>query len=127
MESAKRILVIDDEAAILEVIQGCLEDLGGMKVLLAESGMKGLQMAQAELPDGILLDISMPGMDGLEVLRQLQDNAVTRSIPVVLLTAKVQPKDPVAFAQMGVAGIIVKPFEPIGLADQVAEEFGWER
>lgn len=127
MESAKRILVIDDEAAILEVIQGCLEDLGGMKVLLAESGMKGLQMAQAELPDGILLDISMPGMDGLEVLRQLQDNAVTRSIPVVLLTAKVQPKDPAAFAQMGVAGVIVKPFEPIGLADQVAEEFGWER
>jgi len=121
----KRILVIDDEAVILEVIQGCLEELGDMAVLTAASGMKGLQMAQAELPDGILLDVSMPGMDGLAVLQQLQANALTQSLPVVLLTARVQPEDRAKFAQTGVAGIISKPFDPIALVDQVAEAFGW--
>lgn len=123
--TAKRMLVIDDEAMILEVIQGCLEELGGMEVLIAESGVEGLQMAQTALPDGILLDVSMPGMDGLEVLRQLQADAVTRLIPVVLLTARVQPEDRAAFAQTGVAGVILKPFDPIALVDQVADVFGW--
>jgi len=122
---AKRILVIDDEAVILEVIQGCLEELGDMKVLMAASGIEGLQIAQTDLPDGILLDVSMPGMDGFTVLRQLQENAVTQGIPVVLLTARVQPEDRAAFAQTGVAGVILKPFDPIALVDQVAEIFGW--
>jgi CheY-like chemotaxis protein len=119
----KRILVIDDEAVILEVIQGCLEELGGMEVLTAESGVEGLRLAEAELPDGVLLDVSMPGMDGLEVLRQLQENAITRAIPVVLLTARVQPEDRAKFAQTGAEGVILKPFDPIALADQVAEAF----
>jgi len=123
--TAKRVLVIDDEAMILEVIQGCLEELGGMEVLTAASGVEGLQVAQTALPDGILLDVSMPGLDGLEVLRQLQANAVTRSIPVVLLTARVQPEDRAKFAQAGVAGVILKPFDPIALADQVAAVFEW--
>jgi len=122
---AKRILVIDDETVILEVIQGCLEELGDMECLMAASGIEGLQVAQTALPDGILLDVSMPGMDGLTVLRQLQENAVTRSIPVVLLTARVQPEDRAKFAQTGVAGVILKPFDPIALADQVAAVFKW--
>ncbi|HEY9894886.1 MAG TPA: response regulator [Candidatus Sericytochromatia bacterium] len=123
--TAKRVLVIDDEAVILEVIQGCLEELGGMEVLTATSGVEGLQVAQTALPDGILLDVSMPGMDGLEVLRLLQAKAVTRSMPVVLLTARVQPEERAKFAQVGVAGVILKPFDPIALADQVAAVFEW--
>ncbi|MBD2033731.1 response regulator [Phormidium sp. FACHB-592] len=123
--SAKRILVIDDEAVILEVIQGCLEELGDMEVLMAASGIEGLQIAQTALPDGILLDVSMPGMDGFTVLRQLQENTVTQKIPVVLLTARVQPEDRAAFAQTGVAGVILKPFDPIALVDQVTDVFGW--
>ncbi|HEY9627289.1 MAG TPA: response regulator [Coleofasciculaceae cyanobacterium] len=123
---SKRILVIDDESVILEVIQGCLEELGEMEVLTAESGLAGLRMAQTKRPDGILLDVSMPGMDGLEVLRRLQDYKATQSIPIVLLTARVQPEDRAKFAKTGVAGVILKPFDPIALADQVAEAFGWE-
>ena len=123
---SKRILVIDDESVILEVIQGCLEELGEMEVLTAESGFTGLQMAQTKHPDGILLDVSMPGMDGLEVLRRLQEHEATQSIPIVLLTAKVQPEDRAKFAKTVVAGVILKPFDPIALADQVAEAFGWE-
>ncbi|MDX2240143.1 MAG: response regulator [Leptolyngbyaceae cyanobacterium bins.302] len=122
----KKILAIDDETVILEVIQGCLEELGEMKVLTAASGKEGLQVAQAEQPDGILLDVSMPGMDGLEVLQYLQDNPETRSIPVVLLTARVQPEDRAKFAQAQVEGMILKPFDPIALAEQVAEVFGWQ-
>ena len=118
-------LVIDDEAVILEVIQGCLEELGNMEVLTATSGNEGLRVAQAALPDGILLDVSMPGIDGLEVLRQLQENPLTRMIPVALLTARVQPEDRAKFAQTGVAGVILKPFDPVTLVDQVVATFEW--
>lgn len=121
----KRVLVIDDETVILEVIQGCLEEFGDMEVLLANCGLDGLRAAQLELPDGVLLDVSMPSMDGLEVLRQLQLAPNTRSIPVILLTAKVQPEDRSRFAASGAIGVILKPFDPLTLADQVATLFGW--
>jgi CheY-like chemotaxis protein len=122
----KRILVIDDEEAILEVIQGCLEELGSYEVLTATSGSVGLHLARSQPLDGILLDVSMPGMDGLEVLKQLQTHDETRSIPVVLLTAKVQSEDQAKFKKLGIAGIILKPFDPMELVDQVLVAFGWE-
>jgi CheY-like chemotaxis protein len=121
----KRVLIIDDEVVILEVLQGCLEELGDMEVLLANCGLDGLKVAQLESPDGILLDVSMPSMDGLEVLRQLQLDPNTRSIPVILLTAKVQPEDRSRFAMSSAIGVILKPFDPLTLAAQVATLFGW--
>jgi two-component system, OmpR family, alkaline phosphatase synthesis response regulator PhoP len=121
----KRILVIDDEDVVQEVIQGCLEDVAGWVTLLAESGRDGLRIAAAELPDAILLDVSMPDMDGVETVQKLQSNAVTKDIPVVLLTAKVQPTDQARFSQLGIVGVIAKPFDPMLLADQLAEMLGW--
>jgi CheY-like chemotaxis protein len=125
--SIKCVLVIDDEEVIQEVIQGCLEDIGEWKVITAGSGREGLLVAEAKLPDGILLDVSMPEMDGLETLQQLQLRPATQSIPVVLLTAKVQPADQVRFSQLAVAGVILKPFDPLTLSDLVAAAFHWER
>jgi CheY-like chemotaxis protein len=122
----KRVLVIDDEADIRAVIQGCLEDIAGWEVLTANSGEQGLQIAANEKLDGILMDVTMPGMGGIEALQKLQENPHTRTIPVTLLTAKVLREEQEQFASLGTVGLIMKPFDPMLLVDQVAKAFGWE-
>ncbi|MBD1811819.1 response regulator [Microcoleus vaginatus DQ-U2] len=124
--SAKRILVIDDEKNLCSVIQACLEYVGGWIVLSAPDGSQGLVLAETHLPDAILLDVMMPDLDGLTLFGLLQNNAATRGIPVIFLTAKVQAMDLSQFADLGVAGVIAKPFDPLSLAQQVAEILGWE-
>jgi len=99
--------------------------VGGWEVLTAGSGSEGLTQAVAEQPDAILLDVMMPNMDGLATLRHLQANIVTQHIPVILLTAKVQSADQHRFAELGVTAMIVKPFNPLNLASQVAKALGW--
>jgi CheY-like chemotaxis protein len=120
-----RVLVIDDDEAIQQVIEACLVELGHWDVLSASSGRSGLELAAVEQPDGILLDISMPEMDGYETLTHLQSNPKTQHIPVALLTAKVQPEDHEQFAQLRIAAVIVKPFDPLTLVAQVSTAFGW--
>ncbi len=124
--SAKRILVIDDEQNLCTVIKACLENIGGWEVLTAQSGREGLLLAETEHPDAILLDVMMPDMDGLALFSALQSNVLTLGIPVILLTAKVQTVDLKQFAQLNFAGVIPKPFDPLKLADDVAEVLGWE-
>ena len=85
----RRILVVDDEEHLRELVQACLEDLGGWETLVAGSGEECLQILQTERPNAILLDLSMPGMDGFAVYEVLQSDPITRSIPLILLTAKV--------------------------------------
>ena len=89
--------------------------------LVAGSGEECLQILQTERPKAILLDLSMPGMDGFAVYEILQSDPITRSIPLILLTAKVLPSDRAKFAQMAVAGVITKPIQPITLTEEVAE------
>jgi CheY-like chemotaxis protein len=72
-----------------------------------------------------LLDLSMPGMDGFALYDRLQSDPITRSIPVILLTARVLSKDMANFAEMGIAGVIPKPFEATTLPGKVAEILGW--
>jgi CheY-like chemotaxis protein len=122
---SKQLLVIDDEDVILEVIQSCLETLTDWQVQIAESGKAGIELARSHLPDGILLDISMPTMNGFEVLQQLRAIAETKAIPVILLTARTQPEDRQKFAEMGVAGVILKPFDPMGLVAEIVTVFHW--
>jgi CheY-like chemotaxis protein len=122
----KKILIVDDEEHLRELVQACLEDLAGWDTLVAASGKECLEILQTEKPNAILLDVSMPGMDGLVVYEILQSNPITRSIPVILLTARVLPRDRAKFAQMGLAGVITKPFQPATLTEEVAEILGWE-
>lgn len=122
---SKRVLVVDDEADIREVIQMCLELVEGWDVLLAASGNEGLMSAQSEQPDAVLLDVMMPEMDGVATFKQLQANRETRQIPVLLLTAKVQPTDRQRFAELGVAGVITKPFDPLTLTAQIKALLQW--
>lgn len=119
--TAKRILVIDDEDDIREVAQLSLEMVGNWEVLTAGSGREGLAVAAAEVPDAILLDVMMPDLDGPSTFEKLQENPRTRNIPVILLTAKMQAADRRRFERLGVNGVITKPFDPMTLAEQVAE------
>ncbi|MBN3927410.1 response regulator [Nostoc sp. NMS4] len=124
----KKLLIIDDQEPIRELVQACLEDLGGWNTLTAASGQEGLKIAQTESNiDAILLDVSMPDMDGFAVYAELQANSATKAIPIILLTAKVQGSDRTRFAQMGVAGLISKPFEPTSICEEVAEILGWNQ
>lgn len=123
--ATKRILVIDDEERIREIVQACLEDLGGWEAITAASGEEGLLKAEAQSLDAILLDVSMPDMDGFVFFEKLLENPATQSVPVVLLTAKVLPDDQAQFEKMGVAGVITKPFNPVTICEQVAEILGW--
>ncbi|AFZ30646.1 response regulator receiver protein [Gloeocapsa sp. PCC 7428] len=114
----KRILVIDDEDDILQLIQTCLEIMGGWQVLIAHSGREGLHLAQDRQPDAILLDVMMADEDGLTTLKKLQSSTITNTIPVILLTAKgrfIKQN----FIELGVKGILNKPFNPLKLAEQV--------
>jgi CheY-like chemotaxis protein len=118
--SRKHILLVDDEDDIREVAGISLEAVGGWQVSSASSGIEGIAKALAERPDAILLDVMMPGIDGPTTFERLQDDPHTRSIPVILLTAKAQAADRHRFEQLGVAGVLNKPFDPMALSDQVA-------
>jgi CheY-like chemotaxis protein len=121
----KRILIVDDEEDICQVVQASLEELGGWQTLLAYSGQEGLTLAQAEHPDAILLDVSMPNIDGFQMFEKLQENPGTRGIPVILLTSKVLARDRKRFADLSIAGMITKPFNPLIIWQQVADLLGW--
>ncbi len=125
--SAKRVLIIDDEDDIREIAQASLELMAGLEVLVACSSQEGLLKAVAEQPDAILLDVMLPDMDGASTFQQLQANPKTRHIPVILLTARVQPSDQSRFAALGVTAVITKPFKPAKLATQLLDLLHWEQ
>jgi CheY-like chemotaxis protein len=118
--TVKQVLVIDDEDDIRKLTQTCLEIMGGWKVLTASSGSEGIAVAQTAKPDAILLDVMMPDMDGTSTFQKLQANPATRNIPVILLTARGRFSDQKLYTELGVKGVINKPFNPLKLADQLA-------
>ncbi|MCU0569804.1 MAG: response regulator [Oculatellaceae cyanobacterium Prado106] len=126
MVSSKRVLVVDDEAIILEVVRSCLEDIAGWTVITASSAKDGLMQAVMKQPDAILLDVMMPGVDGLAMLQQLKGDPELRSIPVLFVTAKDEFIDPRRFRPLGAVGAIAKPFLPAQLVEQVSVFLGWE-
>jgi DNA-binding response OmpR family regulator len=117
--SAAKILVIDDEKDVLEVLRLVLSR-SGYEVLASSSGMEGLAQAQADRPDLILLDIMMQRMDGWEVLRALKSDAETREIPVVILSARVEPKDKIRGLQEGAVDYVTKPFAVREILEKVS-------
>ncbi|KYC35681.1 two-component system response regulator [Scytonema hofmannii PCC 7110] len=123
--ATKRILVVDNEEYIQEVTKICLETVAGWEVVTAGSGKEGISKAEDFQPDAILLDVMMPDMDGPTTFEKLQENPATKTIPVILLTAKIQASDRRRYAQMGIKTAIAKPFNPLELAGQVAAALGW--
>ncbi len=121
---AKTMLVIDDDRDIREVAKTSLELVGGFTVIVAESGLRGVALAQQAGPDAIILDLMMPELDGQQTLAQLKEVPETAHIPVIMLTAKVQANKH-ELVSKGAAGVLVKPFDPMQLPDQVCEILGW--
>lgn len=107
----EKILAVDDEEDILELVRYNLTR-EGFSVLGTTSGEDALKIARREEPDLIVLDLMLPGIDGLEVTRKLKNDAKTRTIPVIMLTAKGEEADVVAGLELGADDYITKPFSP---------------
>ena len=109
--AAESILLVDDNPTNLQVLFQTLEGVG-CKLLVAKNGEIALSIAGKALPDLILLDIMMPGIDGYEVCRQLKANRATSSIPVIFLSALGDTEDKVKGLQLGAVDYVTKPFQP---------------
>jgi DNA-binding response OmpR family regulator len=117
---AATVLVVDDDPVIQKLLKVNFE-MEGYQVLSAGDGAEGLDVARAENPDIIILDIMMPRMNGLEALAALKGDATTQSIPVILLSAKAQAGDVQAGLDRGADAYVTKPFDPLELLDRVGE------
>lgn len=123
---SRRILIVDDEMGIRKITQISLQAIAGWEVLVAASGQEGIDVAQTEQPDAILLDVMMPGMDGITTFQHLQINPVTQTIPVIFLTAKAQFSEQQQFVELPVTGIITKPFKATDLVRQMRSLLHWD-
>jgi CheY-like chemotaxis protein len=121
----KRVLIIDDDDGVREVAQMSLQLVAGWDVQTAAGGRDGIAAAKAMCPDGIVLDVMMPGLDGPETLAELRRDPEVGATPVVFLTAKVQQTERSSLEALDASGIIVKPFDPMHLHELIAATFGW--
>ncbi len=115
------ILCVDDEVDILNIAKECLELVGGYNVRCCSSGAEAFLQLKESCPDIILLDVMMPGMDGLAVLQELRKKPEFSHVPVILMTARVQPMELVEYERCGSKAAIPKPFDPMLLSAQVEE------
>ena len=116
-----RILFVEDELDIQMVARLALEDIGGFTVEACSSGSEALEKAPQFSPDLILLDVMMPAPDGPATLSALARQPESAHTPVVFVTAKVQNHEVAHYLELGAVDVIVKPFDPMTLADQVLE------
>jgi DNA-binding response OmpR family regulator len=117
------ILVVDDDPVIQKLLLVNFE-MEGYRVLTAGDGVEGMEVVAGELPDLILLDVMMPRMDGLEVVRRLKAVKRTQAVPVILLSAKAQATDISGGLDAGADDYVTKPFDPLELLDKVVALIG---
>ena len=115
--------VVDDDELLREVARASLELVAGWQVSTAASGREAQELARAEQPDVIVLDVMMPGQDGPTTLARLREDEQTHDIPVIFLTAKNNTE---GWQGSGLAGVIAKPFDAMRLAAQVGGLLGWD-
>lgn len=117
-EARPRILIVDDDPVILRLLQINFR-LEGYDVDSAGRGDEALRRARETVPDVVVLDIMMPGVDGFDVLRQLKDDPASRDVPVILLSARAQDEDRRRGYALGVEEYVTKPFDPAHLVEVV--------
>ena len=115
MSTDRKVLVVDDEPDVLLLCRVNLE-FEGYEVIEAADGETAMEQVRAHRPDVVLLDVMMPRMDGWQVLQAIKSDDELRSIPVVMLTAKVQDQDQIRGWSEGAADYITKPFSPLALS-----------
>jgi len=124
MNTPKRLLIIDDDIPVRKIVRLCLERLEGWETKTC-GATTALHHAKEVDWDAILLEIALLKMDGFTLLKQLQADSCSQSIPVALLTTKVMPIDYRRYQSLDIAGVIRKPFRPVELGQQVSEVLGW--
>lgn len=115
----RRILFVEDDPDIRTVATMALEAVGGFSVLACDSGDRAVEEAAAFGPDLVLLDVTMPGLDGPATLKALRRLPELRETPIVFMTARVQTHEVTLYREMGAADVIAKPFDPMALSDTV--------
>ena len=115
------ILAIDDEPDILFIVKAAVEESGDHTVVVSGAAEEALELAASERPDGILMDVSMPTMDGYAALRRLRSDHRTSNIPVIFLTARAREEDIAGGIALGAAGYITKPFDPTSVETQILD------
>ncbi|MDY6843661.1 MAG: response regulator transcription factor [Thermodesulfobacteriota bacterium] len=116
--SKEKILIVDDEKDIVELVAYHLGK-EGFRMILSFDGEDAVRLAQRESPDLVILDLMLPGLDGLEVCRLLKRNQETQHIPIIMLTAKAQETDIVVGLELGADDYVTKPFSPRELIARV--------
>lgn len=119
LDKLERILMVEDEADIQVVASLALEALGGFVVKICGNGREAVQHVAGFNPNLILLDVMMPGMDGPATLKALREIPEIAAIPVIFMTAKVQPHEVAHYREIGALDVIAKPFDPMTLAATV--------
>ncbi|KFE68669.1 response regulator [Hyalangium minutum] len=115
----RKVLLVDDEEDIRTVGHLSLKRVGGWQTVLAASGAEAVALAAAEKPDVILLDVMMPGMDGPTTFGQLRAQEATAHTPIIFMTAKIQKQEVARYLELGAAGVISKPFDPMTLPTEI--------
>ena len=115
----QKVLLVDDDPNIRKLAKMSLERVGRWQVAVAASGREALEFCRAEPPDLIVLDVMMPGLDGVMTLEQLKSDPSCSAVPVILMTAKVQTPQMDEYLGLGAAGLIIKPFDPLKLPEEI--------
>lgn len=115
----KTVLHVDDDEDIRDIVRVALGHIGGLDIAQCGSGIEALQLLSEIHPDVILLDSMMPEMNGEQAFKELRKLEAGRSVPIVFVTAKVHEEAMRGFLDLGAAGVIVKPFDPLTLADDL--------
>ncbi|MDH5600614.1 MAG: response regulator [Gammaproteobacteria bacterium] len=123
MAELKKILYVEDEPDIQMIARVALENVGGFELLVCSSGSEALEKAAAFKPDLFLLDVMMPGMDGPTTLQELRKIPTLSDIPVMFMTAKVQPQEVEFLKSLNVCDVIAKPFDPMALATNIRKSW----
>ncbi len=115
----RTVLYVDDDPDIRQIVQMALGLAPGLTVHTGDSGEQALSLARTLRPDLVLLDVMMPGLDGPGTLARMRAEPSMARLPVVLMTAKAMPEEVARFRELGAAGVIAKPFDPMTLAPLV--------
>ena len=119
MKNLERILYVEDDPDIQSIGRLSLEKVGGFTVLCCSSGEQALERAPEFSPQLIVLDVMMPGMDGVDTLHGLRALPGTANTPTVFMTAKAQPREVAELRRQGAIDVLTKPFNPMTLSAQL--------
>lgn len=119
MEIFNRVMCVEDDPDIRMILEFSLGRMGGLKICLCESGSRALEQVATFLPQLVLLDVMMPELSGPQTLLKLRELPSMQGVPVVFLTAKAMQDEVEALLEHGATGVIVKPFDPVTLPQNI--------